>query len=61
VERGVRGCVGKVEMEVDGVGGQHFFFSITRGMDRIDRQVERESGRHNSKGRRVYSQVQQRS
>jgi hypothetical protein len=38
-----------------------FFFSITRGMDRIDRQVERESGRHNSKGRRVYSQVQQRS
>jgi hypothetical protein len=26
VERGVRGCVGKVEMEVDGVGGQHFFF-----------------------------------
>jgi hypothetical protein len=42
-------------------GWTTFFFSITRGMDRIDRQVERESGRHNSKGRRVYSQVQQRS
>jgi hypothetical protein len=35
--RGVfEGRLGKVEMEVDGVGGQHFF-SIRRGIDRIYR------------------------
>jgi hypothetical protein len=55
------GRVGKVEMEADGVGGQHFFFSIRRGIDRFNRQVEIDSGRYNSKGRRIYSQVQQRS
>jgi hypothetical protein len=39
VERGVRGCVGKVEMEVDGVGGQHFFFDYAR--DGQNRQAGR--------------------